>query len=487
MYRMLQNIAEKRGNDVGFVCDDEMVTYNECREKAIEIADFLKKNGVKRGDKVGLIMEDPLDFLYSLMAISYCKAVIIPIYLRQGKEKIKELLSYFEISFVLSKEANQLFEGNCEYEVSETADAKYQLFHNKHFVTDAELIDVELMLFSSGTTSVPKAVMLSYENIISNIKSIIGYLGIDERDRILMVKNLNHASSIVGELLVGVHAGSCTYMTRKLIKTNTLLRIIQNNKITMFFAIPYILENLLEYKKCDQFDISSLKQVNFYGGKLHGKKIKELCERFPNINFIYSYGLTEASPRVTYITREELQKHYYSCGKEIENVKVEIRDDNGVILSSGIEGEITVEGPNVMKGYYKNPELSKRAIKNGILYTKDIGYKDDEGFLYVTGRKDNMFIIAGKNVHPEEIEGVLNEDESVKESAVTFVEQNNCIEAYVLMNEGYTFDEMKMYQLCKSKLEFYKIPHKIFCVGEFDRTVSGKIIRKQEFRTKVII
>ncbi|MBD5469009.1 MAG: acyl--CoA ligase [Lachnospiraceae bacterium] len=487
MYRMLQNIVEKRGNDVGFVCDEEMVTYNECREKTIEIANFLIESGVKKGDKVGLIMDTPLDFVYSLMAISYCRAVVVPIYLRQGKDKIKELLTYYEISFVFSKEANELFEDNCDYEVSETVDAKYQLFYNKKYVTDLELKDTALMLFSSGTTSVPKAVMLSYENIMSNIKSIIGYLKIDEKDRILIVKNLNHASSIVGELLVGLYAESCIYMTRKLIKMNTLLRMIQNNRITMFFAIPYILENLLEYKKSDQFDITSLKQVNFYGGKLHGEKIMELCERFPNINFIYSYGLTEASPRVTYISREELQNHYHSCGKEIENVKVEIRDENGAIVSRGIEGEITVEGPNVMKGYYKNPELSKRTVKNGILYTKDIGYKDDEGFLYVTGRKDNMFIIAGKNVHPEEIEGVFNEDESVKESVVTFKEQDNCIEAYVLMNEGYTFDEMKMYQLCKAKLEFYKIPQKIFNVREFDRTVSGKIIRNQEFGTKVII
>lgn len=112
MYRILQNIADKRGNDVGFVCDEETVTYSECRERAIKIANFLEEKGVKQGDKVGLMMEAPLDFLYALMAISYCKAVVIPIYLRQGKIRIKELLSYYEISFVLSKDADELFENN---------------------------------------------------------------------------------------------------------------------------------------------------------------------------------------------------------------------------------------------------------------------------------------------------------------------------------------------------------------------------------------
>lgn len=480
MYNLLIDAAKEKGNKIGLNCDGEKITYNECKNKMLSIANALSEFGISAGDKVGLIMDSPLDFVYSLMAISYCGATVIPIYLRQGKERVKQLLEYFEITYVLAMDAECLFEELTSYEMKLLSTVPYQLYINEDYVTDSSLVDIALIMFSSGTTSVPKAVMLSKENVMSNIMAISDYLNLVSSDKILMIKNLNHASSIIGELLVGLYSQCMVFMTRKLIKTNTLFRLIRDNQITVFFAIPYILENILDYKKCEQFDISSLKKVNFYGGKLSGEKIRMLCNKFPTIDFIYSYGLTEASPRVTYIKREDLVNHFCSCGKEINGVHVSIRDQEGNEVGPGIEGEITIEGPNVMQGYYKNLELSQIAIRDGILYTKDIGYKDIEGFLYVTGRKDNMFIIAGKNIHPEEIEGLFNQNDGVKESLVIFKEESNSIEAYVLMNNGYHFNELELNQLCRDNLEFYKLPKKIYQVRDFSRTVSGKIIRKQE-------
>lgn len=485
MYELLHKMTKNREDEICFVCDDETITYGECLKKVIELGKCLRNNGVKHGDKVGIIMEEPLNFIYSLLAVSYCGGVAIPIYLRQGKERLDRILSAYEISFVISKGAEAFFENKNDYEKICIEEFEFKIFHNRKYITDQELKDIVLMLFSSGTTNISKAVKLSNQNVMSNIKSIAKYLCIGRDDNILMVKNLNHASSIVGELLVGLYAGSKLVLTTKLVKTNTILRLIQNNRITVFFAIPYLLENMLSYKRKEDYDISSLRIINFYGGLLSSEKIKELCETFPSINFIYSYGLTEASPRVTYIYRKDLCNHYKSCGKEIDGVKVVIRDENGQPVKNGIEGEITVEGPNVMRGYYKNPELTSRMIRNGILYTKDIGYKDEEGFLYVTGRKDNMFIVAGKNVHPEEIEAVINESAAVKESVIVYREDENSIEAYVLMNEGYIFDEKKIYEMCKDRLEFYKIPHKFFCVKDFERTISGKIKRGIAFEKMV--
>lgn len=483
MHKLLEKVSRNRPNEVGFVCEDINITYGESWQKVKNLSDELKKRGVLQGDKVGFITENPMEFINIFMALSYCGAVIIPIYLKTGIDKINDNLNFFDIKYVLTNATDEELSLDAEYsKESVTCEDGYSLYENKKLKLDPSLAGVRMILFSSGTTNIPKAVMLSEDNIYSNITAIIGYLGLNEEDRILIVKNMNHASSIVGEFLVGVAAGSRIYFTRKLARPGTILKLIETDQITMFFAIPLILENLLEYKHLSKHDISSLKNINFYGGKLQHNKIMALCQKMPLINFIYSYGLTEASPRVTYIMKQDLLVKDSSCGRVINGVSVTIRDDDGNNLPNGTEGEITVQGPNVMQGYYRNEEQTKRSIRNHVLYTKDLGYKDDDGFLYVTGRKDNMFIIAGKNVHPEEIESVLNSDEGVKDSLVMKEKTGSeTIKAYVTLNQGSEISQERLFSICHEKLEFYKVPTDIIIVSEFQRTVSGKIVRNQKF------
>ena len=209
-------------------------------------------------------------------------------------------------------------------------------------------------------------------------------------------------------------------------------------------------------------------------------KIMELCKKLPGVNFIYSYGLTEASPRVTYITKDELFERGGSCGRAVDGVQVCIRDDEGNTVTNGIVGEITVTGPNVMQGYYMNQELTKKTVRNRVLHTNDLGYMDGDGYLYVIGRKDNMFIIAGKNVQPEEIEGVLNSDSNVTSCLVRKQSKDSeKICAYVVLHDQKDDCIERLYLLCKNHLEFYKIPNDIYIVKELEKTVSGKIVRRQ--------
>lgn len=377
----------------------------------------------------------------------------------------------------VTKEELQIDEKYISHNIK--SESTYKIYINDEYELDDTLMQTALILFSSGTTNMPKAVMLSKRNIYSNIDAINDYLNLDKNDRILIVKNMNHASSIVGEFLVGVAARVRIFFTRKLIRTNTIMRLIETNQITIFFAIPYILENILQYRQLDKYDFSSLKHVNFYGGKLQHEKIMKLCEIMPSVNFIYSYGLTEASPRVTYIMKSELVRKDGSCGRPIKGVDVKIRDEKDQETERGIVGEITVEGSNVMLGYYKNEAQTKATIKNGILYTKDLGYMDSDGYLYVVGRKDNMFIIAGKNVHPEEVEAVLCSVDGVKEALVVKTEPES-IQAYVTIDELSSVSLDDMYIVCMKKLEYYKVPKEIIIIPEFQHTVSGKVIRNQD-------
>lgn len=479
MYKLLENLEKVRANEVGFKCDKEKWTYAQMGETVRKIGEQLIKYGVEKGDKVGIVTENPMEFVKMFFAVSYCKAIMIPIYLKTGYDKITSVLEHFEIKYVLSNEDSlDSTVGKTYIKQNIEGSSKYKIYINTDAIKDEQIGEVKLILFSSGTTNLPKAVMLTEENIISNIVAINKYLNLNRNDIILLIKNMNHASSIIGEFLLGIYVGACLVFTCKLPKINTILKIIELNKVTMFFAIPFILENLLQYKNSRKFNIDSLKQINFYGGKFQHNKILELIAKYPKVNFIYSYGLTEASPRVTYITGKELGEKYGSCGKAIQGVKVTVRDDLNNMLPAYKEGEVVVEGPNIMKGYYKNESMTASVIKNGMLYTRDLGYLDEEGYLYITGRKDNMFIIAGKNVHPEEIENIINTHKCVRDSLVIKSEKETII-ALIEMREEDTKSLEELNILCESHLEYYKVPTEFVIVPCFERTISGKIVRNR--------
>lgn len=489
MYNLLKNNVKLYGDDIGFVCDDVSLTYNDAWADVEQLATRLAEFGIQSGSKVALITDSAMNFIHFFMSISKCEAVCIPMYSKTGIDKIISLLKFYQVNYVIT---DTPISGLCEVgeyiEKVIMCEKKYYLYVNENYRVDLSITDIVLMMFSSGTTNLPKVVMLSRKNILSNIDAIKKYLEIKRKDRVLIVKNMNHVSSIIGEYLVALSCGARIYFTTKLIRTKTIFDLVDHQKISILFAIPFILDNIMKYKFVDKYVLDSLRIVNFYGGKMEHEKIMELCRKIPNVNFIYSYGLTEASPRVTYITKDELLEKDGSCGRTVDGVNVCIRDKEGNPVSNGSIGEITVIGPNIMQGYYMNPELTKKTVRNHVLYTSDLGYVDNDGYLYVIGRKDNMFIIAGKNVQPEEIEAILSSDSNALSCLVRkHSEDSEEIAAYVVLHKQDESCIERLFSLCKKNLEFYKVPNDIYIVKNLEKTVSGKIVRKQVIQTKNVL
>jgi long-chain acyl-CoA synthetase len=462
------------------ICDDEKITYRELDNRICELSNLLKTNGITKNSKVALFAEDPLKFSIMLFAINKLNAICIPIYDQTGNDKIVDVINCYDINFIIrNNKKNDIF----LYKKIECFEESFYIYNTNRQIDDT-LEDIELILFTSGTLSIPKAIMLSERNIISNIESISDYLVPTTNDKILLIKNLSHSSSIIGELFVGLINNSTIVMTRKILTTSTILNVLQNEKISIFFAVPSLLQGIICYNKLNRYDLSNLRIINFYGAKMSKENIESLIDCFPKTNIIYSYGLTEASPRVTYIEKFDLIKKPKSSGKPIKGVNVSIENFNGEKIDGYDVGEIVVTGPNVMKGYYRNQEKTNETIVCGKLYTKDIGYLDEDGFLYVSGRKDNMFINAGKNIYPEEIEGVLLAHKNIKEALVKYEIDNShdlVIVAYIKIKDGKSIDDTDVFEFCKTKLENYKIPRKIVKVMEIAKTASGKIKRNQSF------
>lgn len=475
MYDYLRKAAKQFPEKIAIKYKDVELSYCELDNAAKEIADKCFAN-IRRCN-IGIVINNPMLFTVSLLAVSYLGCVAVPIYAYTGKEKIKDLVKKFSLEYVIFETGYDVFDVEKKEDgITYLSD----LIIHKETSIDKNYSDkdCEIILLTSGTTGTPKGIMLSRDNIKSNVEAIGEYLSLTLNDKIFMVKNMNHSSSIIGELLVGLDNMCTIVFNSKILTASSMVNSIHDNNITVFFAVPTILrEIILKHKQLNLEKIGHLRIINFYGAPMSSQDIINLVELLPKCNLIYSYGLTEASPRVTYIMGSDLLKKAGSSGKPIKNVNIEISN-------KGIDnnGEIVVSGPNVMLGYYNNAEKTRRTIVDGKLYTGDYGYIDEDGYLYVQGRKDNMIISAGKNIYPEEIEQVLQTAEGVKEVLVRNITDDKGVEKFIayIVTDDIELDMKSLFEVCKNGLENYKIPSKFVYVKELEKTPSGKIVRKQQ-------
>lgn len=472
MYDYLRKAVQQFPEKIAIKYKDVELSYSELDDVIKKIADECFAD-IERCN-IGIVVNSPMLFTMSLMAVSYLGCVAVPIYVHTGKEKIKELVKQFSLEYVIFEKGYDVL--NCEESTTVLSD----LIIHKEVSVGKNHSDknCEIILLTSGTTGAPKGIMLSRDNIKSNVEAIGDYLRLTLNDNIFMVKNMNHSSSIIGELLVGLDNMCTIIFNSKILTASSMVNSILDNNITVFFAVPTILrEIILKHKQLNLEKIGHLRIINFYGAPMSSQDIVKLVELLPNCNLIYSYGLTEASPRVTYIMGSDLLKKAGSSGRPIKNVKIEISN-------KGIDnnGEIVVSGPNVMLGYYNDAEKTRKTIVEGKLYTGDYGYIDEDGYLYVQGRKDNMIISAGKNIYPEEIEQVLQTAEGVKEVLVRNVSDDKGVEKFIayIVTDDIEPNMRSLFEVCKNRLENYKIPSKFVYVKELEKTPSGKIVRKQQ-------
>jgi len=497
IYDLLEDAVRKWGNKPAVICNGSTKAYSELSNMVELITDELKKYKGTADNNILLAMDNSMEFVESFFAINKAGGTIIPLYMNMGESKLKSIIEHYEIRCILTLKK---YKNKIELALEESVNHLEKVFYIEDTGSSVTIETVDykpvltdkpyyrgnspgIILFSSGTTNLPKGIMLSNNNIISNVKAISEYLSLTSEEKILLMKNINHSSSITGELLVSIHNGCLLHIQTGFITAANIMEAISKFKITVLFGVPTILTAMITHSEFNNFDMKSLRIINFYGASMAIHKIRELAEKFPEVDLIYSYGLTEAAPRVTYIKREELLSKEGSSGVPIKGVEVMIRVDQREAKAFE-QGEICVKGPNVMMGYYKNEEKTKAVLADGYLLTGDLGWLDAEGYLYVKGRKDNMIIKSGKNIYPEEIEAVLMGYPGMKEVLVRGEADELVGEeiiAYVVSDREEALNLFQVLKHCKKALEDYKVPGKIYQVKELKKTLSNKIMRKQVF------
>ena len=340
--------------------------------------------------------------------------------------------------------------------------------------------DTAAILFTSGTTSSPKGVMLSHYNLVNSSLETCEHMRWGQEDKMLIAVPLFHCFGITSSLLASIHVGFSMYVI-EYYKTLTVLGTIQNQRCTILNGVPSMFLAVVNNPAHKKYDLSSLKRGIIAGSPYTPEEYMQIRREIPNLILHASYGQTETSPCVSIgDVGDSDQENACTAGRVLEHCQVGIFDlDSGRQMAAGETGEIRVRGYNVMQGYYKLPEETGRTIgPDGWLRTGDLGYLDERRFLHFTGRIKEMIIRGGENIFPGEIEAFIREYPGVSAVKViglpTQVLQEMVV-ACIIMKEGRTISETGLRSYLEHHLAYYKIPSWIVLFDRFPISASGKI------------
>jgi long-chain acyl-CoA synthetase len=335
--------------------------------------------------------------------------------------------------------------------------------------------DPALYLYTSGTTGRPKGVILTHDNLASNVESCRRADEFDHTDSFLCLLPFFHTYAITGTFLLPLFSGSKMVLVDRF-QPLKVLNLIQEHKISVLLAIPSMYRVMAATE--GNFNVSSVR-FPISGGEPLPVSIAEVFEKRFRVPIYEGYGQTEASPVVT--LNVPAARKLGTIGRPLPGVEVAIWDDQNRVLSTDEVGEIMVRGPNVMQGYRNLPEETAKTITNRWLHTGDLGKLDEEGFVKITGRKKELIISAGENIYPREIEEVVAQHPKVKEVVVIGVKdevRGEVPKAFVIACDGSTIEEKELRAFCRDHLANYKVPKYIQVVADLPRSPTGKVLKR---------
>jgi long-chain acyl-CoA synthetase len=337
--------------------------------------------------------------------------------------------------------------------------------------------DTAVLIYTAGTTDKPKGVLLTHRNLACNVISSARFSRITRDEVSLTSLPLSHSYGLTISL-VPWYCGLTTILMRWF-DPEEVFRLTEKYHIRTLAGVPAMFIQLLNHPHAPRYNVRSWKRPLTGAAPCPEEVLRAFLEKF-GVYLYEGYGLTEASPVVT-TQAPHLPVKLGSVGPPIEGVEVRVRDEDGRELPPFSPGEITVKGPNVMKGYFKNPEETERALREGWLYTGDIGYMDEDGYLYIVERKKDLIITDGFNLYPSEVERVLASHPAVSEAAVVGEPdpvRGEIVHAFVRLNEGGHAGEKELIDFARSRLVYYKCPRRITFIDEIPRTIIGKPSRR---------
>ena len=465
----------------------ENVSFEELYNASLTLSQIISDR-LGENNKIILISQNSLFFITCYLAIIKSGNVCVPLNpsIEQDNLNYIEDVTECKLSFVSEKSKSRLIFKSEVVNESNLKDLTEVNKKNKQVSEDAKFSGVTFdenrlaeILFTSGSTGVPKGVMLTHLNLRANTESILSYLKLTSDDSMLLVLPLYYCYGL-SVLHTHLKVGASIFLNNTFILLGSVIDNLIKYECTGFAGVPSHFQMLL--RKSQTFKKTRfpyLRYVTQAGGKLHEAFIEEFVSAFPTVDFFVMYGQTEATARLTQLHPKLVKSKIGSIGKPIQGVTLNIVDKDGKRVEAGEVGEIVVKGDNIMKGYFNDPLGTSETIKDGWLYTGDLGKADEEGFVFLTARKKGIIKIGGERISPKEIEEVIVLIPEVIDATVIAIDDEllgEAIKAIVVVNEDVDQDDLrsKILNLCKQKLASNKTPKVIEFSLKFDVNSIGK-------------
>ncbi|MGZ6240243.1 MAG: class I adenylate-forming enzyme family protein [Syntrophales bacterium] len=510
VHQFLENSAERRPDHVAIVHGATRVAYAEVEQTSNRIANVLMAQGIVRGDRVAILLENSYSYIAAYYGILKTGAITVPLFQSTNDGVLLYTLSQCNAkAIILNDRSTKLLE-RCLPRLKDLGIVIHEgrmppkglpsqvILSWNHICETAETarpdrsiidIDAASIIYTSGSTGSPKGVTLSHLNIVSNTRSIVEYANLEAGDSIMVVMPFPY---VFGKSLLNTHfyVGGTVVIDNRFVFPNAVLETMHKEQVTGFAGVPFIYATLLNKSKLCQYSWEHLRYIMQAGGSLAPALIKKLMAALPRTDIYIMYGATEASARLSYLPPIDLVRKLGSVGRAIPNVELKIIKEDGCEAKSGEVGEVVARGSNIMLGYWNDPEETQRVMRQNCYLTGDLGYRDDEGYIYIVGRTKEMIKTAGYRISPKEIEETLLEHADISEAAVIGVPDESLgekVRAYVVQHpqepkHGPPLTEMDVVQFCRQRLPPHKVPGEVRLVSELPKSEAGKI-QKQALKT----
>ncbi len=490
---LLARNARKFPKKEAFVSNNKRYTYLEVEVKVNKLANSLRQHGIEKGDKVIIFTPNTMDFIYPYFAVQRLGAIVVPINARLATEELRYILEHSEAKAFIGHELlwNQVEPLVDDFSImwistGSHTEKWYQLNdliesgYNEPISCDLKEDDLSTMLYTSGTTGKPKGVLLSNRNVLTVATMMCIETEINDKSRLLHMMPLSHSAPLNLFLVAGTYVGA-THVLAPTFTPDLLLQLVSSEKITHFFGAPVAYLLTAKHPQIGEFDLSSVKRWVYGGAPLSKLEVQFVKEKFKSDQLMCVYGLTEAGPNGTYLSPEDHDRKAGSVGKRAAlNCEIRIVNEQGEDVGVDEIGEIILRGEGNMVGYYKDPERTNETIRDGWLYTGDMGKKDEDGFIWIVDRKKDLILSGGVNIYPKEIEDTLRTHPDIDDVAVIGVphpEWGETVKAFIQTSKHIPNVE----ELCKvylaDKLAKYKIPRYYEIIDELPRNATGKVLK----------
>ena len=501
--QILTLTSKKFPNRTAILIEDQRFTYQQLNDRVNRFAQALLKLGLKKREKVAALLFNSNQFIEIYFATTKTGGVFTPINFRFAPEEVRYILDHSDARFFLyGKEFSDLVETirpsltKVDFFISVGSKQGGVRFDYETLLEDSKKEqpavhlsekDMCQLMYTSGTTGRPKGAMLTHGNVLWNLMNTLIAREDQEGEISLVIGPLYHTAALNNHSTVPVALAGTSILIKRF-EPRSVMETIEKEKVNVISGAPAMYHLLFALPDVDKYDTRSVTKCTTGSSILPDETKERLLKLFPNAKGVYDvYGCTEASPNIAILKAKDSFRKRECVGPPLPFLEVRMVDDKDRDVPQEEVGELICRGPNVMKGYYKDPKATRKVLRGGWLHTGDLARMDEEGFIYIVDRKKDLIVSGGENIYPREIEEVLYHHPKIQEAAIVGAPDRiwgESVMAVVVLKKGETMKEEEVIEYCKQYLASYKKPKSVVFMQALPRNPSGKVL-KTELRERL--